>query len=763
MFNQQLNEEMGNRRKKEGEKLKLLIYPQGFRPEAVETNGNIIKLKTKQNEKITFDSDSVYYHIVDMIDALYNAVKDDMEKINNNQKDDYNEVIVYSNTIILLCERAKTIYYIPNNEEYNKFKDALIGIEKDLKKCLKQESFLNYLQYLFNGDRAIFRETEHLFGITKLSDTDIINIIKNTIGKEDFKRKLYLYLDGIIDRPNVLKVLENEGFITPEDVKKVIEPFKLYNMYKETRKRHLLKYLKDEEYFMLYQEGIIDAKTLTKYTTIESLLYGYIQKEIQLEILGKKIYSKDASMINWRFFEEGYWTLDELRTIENFNYLNINVIIKEYLKQQQRKIKTELDENQSINEAKLLEFFTPEYVRNKINDKNLQEDTKLFFRNELKKIYSDNERSLNTELIKNVKIQNEDDEESRHRELIKLYELGLIDISDLKQGEISEEYLVNYYKNKGSNVELFIDFYNNGLVSGDTVLEEFGEDTDKVFEMIKSGLDASAIKGWFSTKELIKYWTSEKISRADLVKLKDDISLSDLEELYLSETIKFTDLYGFVQDGIITEEDADEINEKFDLCEAIAKLRARGIKGIKTGSFVNTCKGGNGATIVPSKVKKIAKKPGGLSPILKGELFESLGGSTDVIEFDEDHPFHGYVLFPIIDKKVGILEGDGRTCVVPLKLAIEGANNPYSANDILGNVKSRTDFYNNKGYVSSINHTKNWGKHLVEAVVERSSVLKPGDTKKIIQEVNKKSINGKPLLKALQQSYEERKKEINRN
>jgi len=206
---------------------------------------------------------------------------------------------------------------------------------------------------------------------------------------------------------------------------------------------------------------------------------------------------------------------------------------------------------------------------------------------------------------------------------------------------------------------------------------------------------------------------------------------------------------------------ADEINGEFDLKKALETLKKSGIRGKQV--LQERTSNINIAPKNPAlKSKKIAKKPGGLSPVLKGELFGVLGAGPDMIDFNENHPFHGCSLIPIIDKKIGIIEGDGRTCVVPLKIAIEYIENPGSADDIFGNATCRNDVYINKQYVSSINHTKNWGTNLIKAVVERSSELTSEDTKKIRQSANEIIVNDKPLLEALQDSYMDRRKAINR-
>ena len=134
------------------------------------------------------------------------------------------------------------------------------------------------------------------------------------------------------------------------------------------------------------------------------------------------------------------------------------------------------------------------------------------------------------------------------------------------------------------------------------------------------------------------------------------------------------------------------------------------------------------------------------------EFYQKMGAKS-IIQIDgEQCPvFDGYVIIPVIDKKIGFLEGDdGRTYILPLKIILEQINNPRGQMDLIGNATSRNGFNRDKRFVRSTNHTKNWVENTVKKAAEISPVMTPAD----VREFKK---NNSRLIDDVRKSYDYRK------
>lgn len=681
----------------------------------------------------------------------------------------------------ILRQRVKRLYYDPKDEGYNELIKQIDEIYFKMRNHVAEETFFELMYFLIREQKELCYGIKDAYRIEKFSDEDILNIIKEDIGQENFKTHCNLYLKALEKRCNLIKKLEEQNFITREEIKVNAPESMFYNIYKEKRQAYILKYCNPEDILKLYKERdekekrYINSDTVLASTTLQDILISRaLSKEEKLKFLTtKKRYDKEtATGLILGQYVSGYWTLEELRTLISFGYLSYAGILELYNYIGNRQILAELNEDISeddeytgrqIKDEKMIEIFSPEVVLNENLKPCLAVEEIFFYEITLKRIYKKQGRDLEKDIITCINEQNKDDKHTRDITLIELYYQKVLSKENIQLAEISEETFIEYYKLHKSNISILINFYNDGLISNFAVIEELEEDKEAVLNLVQKGLDLGVLQGFCTTGEIIELIRQQKINLSDLYKLKEDIDLEEIRNLYMSSSLNYAELYILADNGAISKEDADEINEDFDLQEAVWKLQQRGIRGKKIGGQIESSRE-TSQIINPTTKRKITDRiPRGLSPILKGELFDVLGGTIDVIEFNEDHPFYGCVLIPVLDKKIGIIEGNGRTCVVPLKIAIEYVENPGSEDDIFGNATRRNDVYLNKKYVSSINHVKNWGINLIKKVVERSSVLNPGDTKKIIQEANQRIVNGKPLLEALQESYEDRKKDINRN
>lgn len=708
-----------------------------------------------------------------------------------------------------LANRAIRLYEQPT-KDYQEFVIKVNASINELKTIAGEDKVILSAAVMFSdpGLRDLLKRD---FNIQNITDDDILQICQNFLGEEYFKKFWNKYGGVLVEKRNIIKKLEALGYITPEMYRNhewsadIVADY-IFARQEGKEKAYLLRYAKSNDLFTVYLQGLIKAKDLEKHTTPEDLLLSNMDKNDMIKILRSVKYNKSASLIIWEQFDKDFWTVNEVRELANLKYIKLSSIVKKYREEMSRKIAQELEVKPTITEEKLLEMFTPEFVLEQELLSEVPEELKSFFVGELSQIYAKKELDLQAEIIKCVKNKNEQDPDNMDKTLIELYQKGYITTEKLKDSKISEEILIKYYLDHGSDRKIFIEFYNNGLLSNDTVLEMFGDNTDVLFDMIRSGLNVSAIQTWYSTAELLNFYKAEKmltiqnlidlradldfsqiakqdldlicrmirlgldstelkgvfstetlinllfageITTKDLIKLKDDIDIEELKRLYLSEDISYSQLYGLAKDGIIKIDDANAINEDYNFNESLYELMQRGLKGCIVQPISTSTK--TTRTRNPNSTQ--TKTPQGLDPKLKNDLFLALGSKGIEISTKDCPVFSGYKLIPLMSKKVCILEGDGRTCVMPLKIAFEQLQNPdQRQNDILGTATCRKDVYSNKTYVTPLNHSKNWGVNLVDAVVERSSSMTKADGK-IFKNRNKK------LLEDLQKSHEERKKQ----
>lgn len=671
-------------------------------------------------------------------------------------------------TILFLCERVKTLY-----GNCNVLGEVCVKVCNECENSLK-ESFvfdngqIDIAMLVSMIDYELIRKDSYTNMLAKkllhvnqgVSDDDIINICNNFLGK-DMSKKLFRYSgEEFLNRKRSFKYLIKNNIISKEDIinrigsKKLVEYFKKGNDY-------LLEYLKQEDIFKLYLDGNINIKVLERYTNLRGLLLSDIEIDQKMKILkgenGRKAYSKSDSSLIWEFFEKNLLAVDDIFELHQMKYIKTDSIIKKYYDEKRRAIAKELGAVKSVSDEKIVEYFSPEHIFNEIKN-NYNDTNKIFYNTEIKTIYEKFNRNFEEELSNYIKNICENDESKKEAEYMDLYKKGIVSSSTLKKSNISENSCLKYYQVNDCDNKVLIDFYNNNLISQDTVYELLNDEfDDKVLELINEGLDISVIQGLYSTSELISKAKNGKISLEQLSKIKSDVKAksskneTDLTDLYLSEDLTYAELYNLAEYGVISKEEADEINDKFNLREDLDKLRGKGIKG-KPLDFLykdQPEKIIDDKNIHDSTTRKKYSKGNSVSSNLKVELFKKLGGK-EIIEVKDCPLFDGYVMIPIEEKKVGILEGNGRTYIMPLKIFIEQVKNPGSELDLIGNATSRNSLNRKKDYVSSVNHTKNWGANVIKKMCKISSNKKSKTANELIE-------SNRDILNQLSKSYDDRK------
>lgn len=671
-------------------------------------------------------------------------------------------------TILFLCERVKTLY-----GNCNVLGEVCVKVCNECENSLK-ESFvfdngqMDIAMLISMIDYELIRKDSYTNMLAKkllhvnqgVSDDDIINICNNFLGK-DMSKKLFRYSgEEFLNRKRSFKYLIKNNIISKEDIVNRIGSEKLVEYFKKGND-YLLEYLKQEDIFKLYLDGNINIKVLERYTNLRGLLLSDIEIDQKMKILkgenGRKAYSKSDSSLIWEFFEKNLLAVDDIFELHQMKYIKTDSIIKKYYDEKRRAIARELGAVKSVSDEKIVEYFTPEHIFNEIKN-NYNDTNKIFYNTEIKTIYEKFNRNFEEELSNYIKNICENDESKKQAEHMDLYKKGIVSASTLKKSNVSENSCLKYYQVNDCDNKVLIDFYNNNLISQDTVYELFNDEfDDKVLELINEGLDISVIQGLYSTSELISKAKNGKISLEQLSKIKSDVKAksskneTDLTDLYLSEDLTYAELYNLAEYGVISKEEADEINDKFNLREDLDKLRGKGIKG-KPLDFLykdQPEKIIDDKNIHDSTTRIKYSKGNSVSSNLKVELFKKLGGK-EIIEVKDCPLFDGYVMIPIEEKKVGILEGNGRTYIMPLKIFIEQVKNPGSELDLIGNATSRNSLNRKKDYVSSVNHTKNWGANVIKKMCKISSNKKSKTANELIE-------SNRDILNQLSKSYDDRK------
>ncbi|MBR2743903.1 MAG: hypothetical protein IKE01_01215 [Clostridia bacterium] len=639
----------------------------------------------------------------------------------------------------------------------------------------------------------VFRKTSTDFELisenirqTILSDQDVIKYLEEYIGKDGFFDFMKDYADCVVERKGVIEYLTGSkqknnpnslaGIITFDEYKNMIDQGVIENIYNYNHNRELIPYLSTLQILWLYSKGEIEDRDLRRNTTLKSILEADVDRETQMEVLTKKgkdkLFSGTESELIWKLFEdEHFWAVD-VKELESAKYFDINDVIRQYEENQKRKIASELGECQVISDEHLFEYFTPdkilEMIDNGTADKNSQ-----FFKDTLKDIYEKFNIELELSLVEEIERIYKDDRSGLVKESLMLLENGYINAVALHESSITEDDIIKYYEESGCPDNVIIELFNNGVISSDTAIELIDADIEeRGFKLISNGMSASILEGFYSTADLIAMTRpsvdengkelSPMLTYENLAEIKSDIitgleddekksgdKTSSLLDLYLAEELRYSELYGLANAGVISIEEANAINEKYNIIKDWEELKKIGIKG-------SPIDGLNPPPIPgPDPIPSVSRGPVGIDEECIIDFYIDLG-ATEYLKIDAKKcpVFKKYIIIPVIEKRVAYLESqDGRTYIVPIKIVLEQINNPNGDLDLMGNASSRNGFNRQKDYVRSVNHRRNWGRKIVEKTAELPSVRMSKEEAKEFIKSHQSSI------KAIEDSYDKRKYE----
>lgn len=685
-------------------------------------------------------------------------------------------------TILNVFEKAFRINttYAPSIFSYKQSRQD--SCMRWMEKCnsISPDMQLVTLSTLLRKKSAIIRVLDKNWGIKPLSDFDVIMCLEKYLKDEDYEEFITKYGDCIIDREEVIKYLTTQdkdgekgksGRMTYEEFQQKVNRSDLENYYLTTHDRELLQYMSKEQITKLYADGNIEDRDLRKYIKPDEILDLPIDKEIKLVALmcsgnGKVFSSKHSEKI-WKMVETGEFTIDNLRKLDDAGYFSIDTIVKQYIENSKRQIASELGELPKVSDDNLFKYFTPEILMKEISKHD--DDTLIFYKDMLKNIYEKN--GANLEDVIKGELLKDSDKKLASEKACSMFVDGIVSPDTLKEIGISEDDAVKLALDNRDNEKRLIDLFNSGLVSELRMFEEVLDmDFDLACELIGKGMSARVIGGLESTANLIDMTRAKYdkdgneippvLTYENLAEIKDDIvtgidekgmtksdnGTSTLLELYLSDNLSFAELYGLMEAGVITIDEANEIDEKYGYIKDWEELKEQGVKGHPLERL-----------LLPNPESDsrpgISKGTVGIDEDCIIDLYISLG-AEEYLEIDSNEcpVFKDYIVIPIMDKKVAYLEeSGGRTYIVPLKIVLEQINNPKGELDLIGNAPSRTIFNSQKQHIRSVNHTRNWGRKLLQKTADLPSVpISKEDADMFI-------IDNLTTIQAIEKSYDNRK------
>ena len=731
---------------------------------------------SKEDELILFN----YISCDDYTKKYYEAVRNTSDKYSNVSYEDALEDIYISMMCLdFTCSIYQWMYLrkifegtnIPFGNEFFRQSDILI------KSTVKDMGEVDYvvdllpklIRSLVDVDSVAMKQAREIYScMDGLNDKEVINFLASVFSPDGIRYFVQNEGTMFLKRKAVLKQLFEKKIITKSEFEDYIDKNEVEEMYRNSKNDALLGYLSKYDLIRLHILGEITRETLVKNVSLRELLTSNFDNNVKIKILtegvDKRIYTKTETSLIWNLYEEGKFSLKQMKKIDGLRYMHTDTVLRNYQDSLQHKIRAELGEIPLVSEQRLIEFFTPDIVCRELLKENC--NVELYMKS-LAPVYQKNERDLSEELTKYIKSTYEGEAVEK---VVNLYKKGALDVVALKEAGVPEKTVREILSNNYSE-ELLIELFNNKCISQDTAIDFVGEFFDvKSFDLIRAGMHADIIAGFYSTKDLINMTTGNKpdISVSDLAYLKNDIKTgleekktqgSNLLDMYLNGELSYSQLFDLQQAGVITEKEANDINDKYNLGKGLDALQKIGLKG---QSLANVY----AAKVNEQREKKVRRQRNANLASSKSKIGVDDGfiidlytrlGANDIYSIDADQCpiFDGYMIIPVIDKKIGFLEGgDGRTYILPLKIILEQINNPKGELDIIGNATSRSGFNNEKKYVSSTNHSKNWVRTTIKKALEMSPNIDDKGIKQFLKDND-------DLVKASQIAYESKKqKEI---
>lgn len=690
--------------------------------------------------------------------------KVNMRELNEKEKGDIgygeftNIIITYQKSI----NRLKT-----NTPEFKAFNSRISKLIEDVRQSINDEYFQAFVissayMVLVNPGiiKAIFNKD------TTYTTEDALELFKKFTSKDVLKQNARITSEYILNAPtDFLKKLEKNGYLESEKVFRYT-PKRLKECKKDLN--YESRFICTRSCISAYLYGLIDLKHLQKDFNVNELFdIRYLKKnnDLNLDSTGehtvhfidnedeKLNYKDHGKMIMeivekveppvtattgfWNYYINGIFSLEQIVKLCMDGYISVDEICEEYL--ENHKILNELDDkeysqgekmNKIFDDEKVFRFFNPELTAALIDSEYYTDKAKIFIKKYLRKMYEQHNMDFSEEIFKGS-LKNYDDDQydiqTRISKIIDLYNDDIIGVVQLKNENIDSSIIHDIFIRKKEDSIFVVDLYNNNLISQDEIFEELDE--DKIFELINIGINPNIISEFYSTREIVDIVVNKKIIEGiDLSCLASNIDIAEIKRMYqpskfknqnnktyLVDSLKYDDLNMLVAYGLLTVEQANEIDQEYDYNLKIEMLMENGlIVGDKNGIRVKPNEGNgksNGGTYGSGKIDDKDKQA--LYVTLDDEYIE-FELSSDVLK--------NYNLVVMPKLKIAIMEpneeGTGASYVMSIKLALDQISNEQLPNDEkqedpLKAYKNRTGIRSIPG-MENANHLESWGYNLVK-------------------------------------------------
>lgn len=509
--------------------------------------------------------------------------------------------------------------------------------------------------------------------------------------------------------------------------------------------------VKTDDLTLVNSEGINISFLDNEDEEIDYKEHGKMLMEIINEVNPETTYSVGF----WNYYINDILSIEDMKKLIEEGYIDVKEVLTKFLRT--HKLAQELEENneekknENINkpqkeidyifdEDKTYKLFDSDIMIYYYSSKNIeyiQDIHREYIHKYLKKYYQKNGKDISHEFMQsalNVFEECKFSEDLKADMLKRLYDDNIIHACDLKNEKISNSVIELLIEQEKDNNSAIIDLYNNNLIEQDKILEEFDE--KKVLDLINEGMNINVIVGFYSSNEIIDMLINEnkdkKITRiCDLSFLRNEINIEKIKQMYqplqintmeldkssnIIDKLTYDNLNTLVTYGILTEEEADEIDQEYDYKLKIDMLIENGlIVGDINGAKVDRNEGEG------TQIKNSNYGPGKIDDNDKQSLYLALDDEYIELTLASD-VLKNYNLVIMPKLKIAIMEpndeGEGASYIMSIKLALDQISN----NQINAEEKKEDPLkaYRNRTGIRSIpsmetaNHVENWGYNIVK-------------------------------------------------
>lgn len=703
----------------------------------------------------------------------------------------------YSNFASIILTYQKSINTLKTNTKmYSDFEKNISSYIEKLRQRMSKYDFSRYVLYssimALNDSNAM----PHLFDEnTTYSVNEAVELMKKFAGRDMYMGNSELTAQALLVMPtDFIRKMEKIGYL---DSQKNINISA--DTFKECDKdlNYESRFLSTKACISAYYYGIMDLEHLKKnfdvsylfdeelLTKIEKIdLMDSPKKDIAfISLEDKKITYRDhGKMIMeimdevepdntfscgfWNYYINGILTDDDIKKLIENGYVYPDEVLLEFMdrhrlaqelgesnKRQQNNetdYSKENDKNSDdidyiFDDEKLYKIFNADMMALCYSDENIDKMKDIadrYVNKYLKKYYQSHGKDMSDEFMKSVYSifeKYECGEDEKAKVLMELYDSKIIHANNLKDKGGMDSVIESIIEAQRDNDFAVIDFYNNGLISQESILERY--DKDKIIDFINEGINPIIINEFYSIEEVISEMiVSKKLTRiCDLSFLRDDTTVDRIKKMYqpiyktdgeeiddIIDRLTYDDLAILVIYGIITEEEADKIDQEYDYNFKINMLIEKGILvvGDKYGEKPERNHGER------SERKDSGYGPGKIAEEDKQLLYLSLSGEYNELAIESD-VLNKYKLVVMPKLKIAMMEptaqGNGASYIMSIKFALD-----QICKDAVEDGDEKVDplkVYGNRTGIRSITgmkvayHDEQWGYRIKDKIAEIHSNL----------------------------------------